>query len=216
MKFNLDNFSIVVLAQAHNPTILNPDFLKNNGIVDSSFTPNNIICTPPVAQVSYVEGISIMAEFEKLQFIDTEPKRIPFESPIPEIAAKYINVLPHVRYKAAGLNFIGHYLCKDKEFALSFLHHKFLKDGSWNTYGDEMPSLSLKFTYSLKKLKCTFSMETAELLRPNEPSLPIIAINANYHIDSSSIEENISFINNWQTQFDHFSKVISDTFPEEG
>ncbi len=214
MKFNLDNFSIVILAQAHNPTILNPDFLKNNGIIDASFTTNNVICTPPVAQVSYVEGISVIAEFEKLQFIDIELKRIPFESPISEIAAKYINVLPHVRYKAAGLNFIGHYLCKDKEFALSFLHHKFLKDGSWNTYGDEMPSISLKFAYSLKNIKCTISMKTAELLKPNEPSLPIIGISANYHIDSTSIEEIVSFINNWQTQFNHFSKIILDVFPE--
>ncbi|MBI5666248.1 MAG: hypothetical protein HZC49_14325 [Nitrospirae bacterium] len=214
MKFNLDNFSIVVLAQAHNPTVLNPDFLKNNKIIDPSFTPNNVICTPPVAQISYIEGLSIIAEFEKLQFIDTEPKRIPFESPIPEIANKYINVLPHVRYKAAGLNFIGHYLCKDKEFALSLLPRKFLKEGSWSTYGDETPSTNLKFTYSLKNIKCTISLETAELLRPNEPSLPILGINANYHIDSTSLEEIVSFINNWQTQFNHFSKVISDTFPE--
>jgi len=52
MNFNLDSFSIVVLAQAHNPSILNPDFLKNNGIIDPLFKPNNVIynviCTPPV------------------------------------------------------------------------------------------------------------------------------------------------------------------------
>lgn len=214
MKFNLDNFSIVVLAQAHNPTILNPDFLKNNGIIDASFTTNNVICTPPVAHVSYVEGISVMAEFEKLQFIDTEPKRIPFESPIPEVAKKYINVLPHVRYTSVGLNFIGHYLCKDKEFALSLLPHKFLKEGSWSTYGDSLPHVGLKFIYPLKNIKCTINMETAELVRSSEPPLPIIGINANYHIDSTSIEEIVSFVNNWQTPFNHFSKVISDTFPE--
>jgi hypothetical protein len=214
MKFNLDNFSIVVLAQAHNPTILNPDFLKNNKIIDPSFTPNNVICTPPVAQISYVEGISIIAEFEKLQFIDTDHKRIPFESPISEIAKNYIHVLPHVRYKAAGLNFVGHYRCKDKEFALSFLPHKFLKEGSWNTYGDTLPQVSLKFIYPLKNIKCTINMETVELLKSKEMSSPIIRINANYHIDSANIEEILPFINNWQTQFNHVLKILSDTFPE--
>ncbi len=120
MNFNLDNFSIVVLAQAHNPSILNPDFLKNNGIIAPSFKPNNVICTPPLSQVSYIEGLSIVAEFEKLQFIDIKKERIPFESPIPEIAIKYIKTLPHVQYTAVGLNFKAHYYCKDKEFAFFF------------------------------------------------------------------------------------------------
>lgn len=214
MNFNLDNFSIVVLAQAHNPSILNPDFLKNNGIIDLSFKPNNVICTPPVAQVSYVEGISIMAEFEKLQFIDTLKTRIPFESPIPEIAIKYIKTLPYVRYTAVGLNFMGHYLCKDNELALSFLPNKFLKDDSWHTFGDSLPKVGLKFTYSLKNLKCTVNMDTTELIRPKEPPLPIIGINTNYHFDSTNIEEITSFISNWKTQYNHFSKIILDTFLE--
>jgi hypothetical protein len=214
MNFNLDNFSIVVLAQAHNPSILNPDFLKNNGIIDPLFKPNNIICTPPVAQVSYVEGISIMAEFEKLQFIDTLKTRIPFESPVPEIAIKYIKILPYVRYTAVGLNFMGHYLCKDNELALSFLPNKFLKDGSWNTFGDSLPKVGLKFIYSLKNLKCTVNMDTTELIRPNELPQPIIGITANYHLDSNSMEEISSFISNWKTQFNHLSMIILDIFPE--
>lgn len=214
MNFGLNNFSIVILAQAHNPTILNPDFLKNQGIIESSFTPNNVICTPPVAQVTYKEGITIMAEFEKLQFIDTIPSRIPFESPIPEISKKYINALPHVRYTAVGLNFIGHYRCKDKEFALAFLPKKFLKDGAWNTYGDNIPYVGLKFIYKLKNVTCTLNLDTTEVILPNQQPLPIIGITANYHLDSINIEEIISFINEWKSQYNHLAKIILDTFPE--
>ncbi|MBM4141905.1 MAG: hypothetical protein FJ242_10600 [Nitrospira sp.] len=214
MNFNLDSFSIVILAQAHNPSILNPDFLRNQGIIDPSFKPNNIICTPPVAQVSYIEGVSIIAEFEKLQFIDSEPKRIPFESPILEIATKYINTLPHVRYTAVGLNYNGHYRCKDKEFALSFLPNKFLKEGSWATYGDSIPYIGLKFIYPLENIRCTINIDTTEVVRPNESPQTIIGITANYHLDSNNIEEIILFINNWKTQYNHFSKIILDTFLE--
>src|SRR4030043_307057 len=110
MNITLTNFSIVVLAQAHNPSILNPDFLKNNNIVSPTFTPKTVVCSMPVAQVVYDEGISILAEFERLQFIDTIPERIPGGSPIPEIAVRYVDTLPHVRYTAVGINFIGHYL----------------------------------------------------------------------------------------------------------
>src|SRR3989338_2693512 len=138
MNFNLDSFSIVILAQAHNPSILNPDFLKNQGIISNLLTPNKIICTPPVAQVSYVEGISITAEFDKLQFTDVSPKRIPLESPVPEISEKYIKTLPHVKYTAIGLNFIGHYTKKDNKLISSFLYNKFLKKDSWSSYGDSL------------------------------------------------------------------------------
>lgn len=214
MNFNLDNFSIVVLAQAHNPSILNPDFLKNNGIIDPSFTPNNVICTPPISQVSYIEGISVLAELEKLQFIDIKQERIPFDSPISEIAIKYIKTLPHVKYTAVGLNFKAPYHCKDKEFALSFLPNKFLKDGIWNSYGDHLPMVGLKFIYQLKNIRCTINMDTGSISRPNEPSQHVIGITANYHLDSTGMDEIISFIDNWKMQYNHFSKIVIDTFPE--
>lgn len=215
MNFNFDNFSIVILAQAHNPSILNPDFLKNQNIVDPSFTPNNVICTPPVAQVSYNEGISIIAEFEKLQFIDTVTSRIPYESPIQEIAKKYTIALPHVRYTAVGLNFMGHYRCKDKESAMLFLPNKFLKQGNWSTYGDGLPNVGLKFMYSIKNVRCTITMDTTELIKPNEHPQPIVGITANYHLDSINMEEISSFISDWKTHYNHLSKIILDVFSEE-
>lgn len=214
MNFNLDNFSIVVLAQAHNPSILNPDFLKNQNIIDPSFTPNNVICTPPVAQVSYQEGITIMAEFEKLQFIDKLSKRIPFESPIPDIAVNYIKTLPYVRYTAIGLNFVGHYRCKDKESASTLLPNKFLKEGKWSSYGDTPPDVGLKFVYRIGNVRCTINMDTTEVTKSNELPVPIIAITSNYHIDSANIEELTPFITNWKTQYNHFSDIVLNTLPE--
>ena len=216
MDFILDNFSIVVVAQAHNPSILNPDFLKVQGIVDPSFTPSNVICTPPVAQVSYKEGITIMAEFQKLQFIDAAAERIPFASPIHDIAIKYINTLPHVKYTAVGLNFAGHYLCKDKESALALLPSKFLKDGEWYSFGDTAPYVGIKFGYLIGNVRCTINFDTADNpIHPSKPPSPIIAITSNYHIDSTNIEEMNSFISNWKTQYDHFLKVVRNTLPED-
>lgn len=215
MNFTLNNFSIVVLAQANNPSILNPDFLRNQKIVDSSFTPKNVICTPPVAQVSYQEGITIMAEFEKLQFIDTVSERIPFESPIPEIAVNYIKTLPHVRYTAAGLNFIGHYRCKDKESALALLPNKFLREGKWSSYGDILTGVGIKFGYLIGSVRCTVNMDTTDLKRPNEPPAPVIAITSNYHLDTAEIKEITFFITDWKLQFNHFSNIVLNTFPEE-
>lgn len=214
MNFTLDNFSIVVLAQANNPSILNPDFLKNQKIVDPSFTLSNAICTPPVAQVSYKEGITIMAEFEKLQFTDADTKRIPFESPITDIALNYIKALPHVRYTAVGINFVSHYLCKDRATAAGLLPAKFLKEGKWASYGDTAPFVGIKFTYLVGNIRCTINFDTTDAIRTNEAPISVIAITANYHIDSANIEEISAIITNWKTQYKHFSNIVLDALPE--
>jgi len=214
MRINLTNFSIVVLAQAHNPSILNPDFLKNNKIVDSDFTPKDFFCTPPIAQVSFNEGISIIAEFERLQFIDIVPERIPYSSPIPEIATRYISVLPHVKYTTAGINFIGHYLFKDKNSAKSFIVDKFIKEGTWLSFGDELNNLGLKFVYFSGKIKNTISMDTAELIHTKNP---VILVNANYNLDvkENNIQEIKSFISDWKILNERFTNFLEKIFPRD-
>ncbi len=57
-------------------------------------------------------------------------------------------------------------------------------------------------------------MDTGSISRSNEPSQPIIGITANYHLDSTSMDEIVSFIDNWKIQYNHFSKIVIDTFPE--
>jgi len=215
MKINITNFSIVVLAQSNNPSILNPDFLKNNKIVDSSFTPKKVICTPPISEVTFSEAISIIAEFERIQFIDTNIQRIPDDSPIPEIAKKYIEVLRHVRYIATGINFTGHYLCPDKDFAESFLLKRFIKEGEWLSIGDTVQA-GLKFIYSFGETKNTISIDSAELIKSENEKNPIILFNVNCHHDTkdNGIDKIKSFISNWQIQFERFNNFIEKILPE--
>lgn len=215
MKFNLTNFSIVVLAQAHNPSILNPDFLKNNEIVDAGFTPKDVICTPPFAHVSFDEGISIVAEFENLQFIDTVSERIPHGSQIPEIAGRYISILPHVRYTAAGINFIGHYLWEDANRVRSFIQDKFIKEGDWLSTGDKLTNIGLKFVFLFGNIKCTISVESTEMNKAENEKVPVILLNANYNLDvkDNNIQEIKSFISDWKTQNERFTNFLEKIFP---
>lgn len=217
MKLDLTNFSIVVIAQANNPSILNPDFLRINSIVDASFTPTNVICTQPVAQVSYAEGVSIIADFERLQFVDTELKRIPNDSPIPKIATQYIKVLPQVRYTAAGINFTGHIVCKDLESARNIVLEKFIKDGPWLGYGDKGPQIGLKFAYIFDKVKSTIAIDATEMVKSDTDKQPVILVNANYHIDvkGNAIDEIGSFVSNWHVQYDRLNDFIKEIFPGE-
>ena len=217
MKIDLANFSIVVVAQAHNPSILNPDFLINNKIVDASFTPKDVYCTPPISQVSFDEGISIIAEFERLQFVDHVSERIPHKSQIAEIATRYISVLPHVRYTAVGINFTGHYLWENTNSACSFISNKFIREVPCLSSGDGLTNVGLKFIYLFGKIKCTISIESTERIREENKRIPVILINANYNLDvkDNNIQEIISFISDWKTQNERFTNFLEKAFTRD-
>jgi hypothetical protein len=213
----LTHFSVVVLAQAHNPTILNPDFLKHNNIVSEKFTVKNFICTPPIAQVSYAEGISIVAEFEKIQFIDETAERLPNQSPIPTIAIKYIETLPHVNYTAAGINFMGHFKFKNAESVRTFIIKKFVKGGPWLLSKDEIVDVGLNFVYSDGNMKRTININPGEYKKAGNEPIPVIALRYNQHFeakdkDRRSIE---AFIADWEKAFSQYAIFDKQIFAGE-
>lgn len=216
MKIALSNFSIVVLAQAHNPTILNPDFLRNNQIVSEAWTPKTVICTQPVAQVVYEEGISIVAEFERLQFVDTVVNRIPETSPLPEIAIGYIQTLPHVRYKAVGLNFSGSRVFENRWAASSFISKRFIKSGPWLPPG-ETTEIGLTFGSSIEGIKRSITLKPGTISRPEGELSNGILVNANYHLDirEGDVDSLKSFILGWQALFAHLQEFTNVVFGEE-
>ena len=107
MSRKLLQFSIVVLATDHNPTILNPDFLRLQEIVPADWgwdLASPPITTPPFATVQYESGVSISVESNKLQVADNKITE-PTESKIIAMVKRYVAVIPHVRYTAVGINF---------------------------------------------------------------------------------------------------------------
>lgn len=63
-------FSVVVVANDHNPTILNPDFLERQQIVPQTWgwkVADPAITTPPFAMVVYDSGVTVSVEPNKLQ-----------------------------------------------------------------------------------------------------------------------------------------------------
>ena len=142
MEYRFSEFTIVVLATANNPSILNPDFLRINEIVDKAFNPVESISTPPVSHVKYKEKVAITVDAERLTFVDADEDRILLGSPVPSIAEKYIEVLRHVPYKAVGINFNGYYDCSHVD-PRQYILNKFIKKGPWNEYEGAGPTHEL-------------------------------------------------------------------------
>ncbi|MBF0592985.1 MAG: hypothetical protein HQL02_12950 [Nitrospirae bacterium] len=229
MNLDLTSYSIVILGKRHNPSILNPDFLRHSEIVKASMTPKDVLCSATVSHVVYREGVSIVADYERLQFIDEDKIRIPYDSQIPCIADRYIDVLPHVNYTAAGINFTGHYVYETREMALFFLKKTFIKEGPWLHLGSGLMEAGLKFVYYFDDVSCTISLEVTDIAATHEHSnseddsqdrgsllkaVPAIDVRANYHLDAKEAElKRIkTFILSWQTCFEKLLRFLDEVF----
>jgi len=132
-KFQIKELTIVLVARSHNPSILNPDFLRYNHIVPENWNvKQKPICIEPMAQVVFENGIQITAELDKVIFLElTKDGKDIDEVKIPEIALSYINVIPHVNYTAVGINPRGHLAFETADDAENFIMATFANIDPW-------------------------------------------------------------------------------------
>jgi hypothetical protein len=175
------NASVVVAAEAHNPTILHPAFLEARNIVPADWKPSEVVCTPPVAMVKYNgEELVISVDMARLQVIDNSPGDQPERSPAAEVAAKYITELPHVNYKAVGVNFT---VFSPLESAERWLLERFLKpDGSWQEqYAPK--AIGLRFVFALPDGTLTLRVDAGTVKRREQSERFGVLVNANCNYD---------------------------------
>ncbi|HOC38383.1 MAG TPA: hypothetical protein PKJ77_03820, partial [Thermodesulfobacteriota bacterium] len=134
----------------------------------------------------------------------------------PNIATKYIQTLPHVRYIAAGINFDGHCLFSDSKSASAFISEKFIKAGPWLTT-DQNADISITFAYPYNNKKKSISLRPGEISQSNGERLPGILVNANYHFGIAESELNLleSFVASWHDPYRDFEHFTMEVFGEE-
>lgn len=207
--------SCIVTAESHNPTILNRDWLEINGIVQNGWgwdIASAPITTPPLAKVEYDSGVSIILETGRLIVKAVSEDEDSLQR-IQEIACNYVNVLPHIPYKAVGNN-----IKKLVEFdqAKSLILDKLILNGPWKT--DSTSSATVKFVYGLDRLNSfkNVGLEAGVYQRIEDDqaeaeSREAILFSFNYHRpgEQGSIKESIvSAIECFRNDFDdHFNYI---------
>ena len=102
---NLIGSSCVVVANRHNPSILNPDWLSGMKIVDAEReTAEPITVTPAFARCAHSNDVEIALDPGKLTVNLSRDNR-ELSSELPKIAGRYARTLKHVPCKHQGNNF---------------------------------------------------------------------------------------------------------------
>ncbi len=178
----LVELAIVVAANQNNPSILNADFLKYNGIVDKSWVAGQAAMTTPVfSQVVYPNGVSVTSVPDKLVFVQqfASDKQ---SDVVSEIAKNYINVLPHVEYRQVGINpKLLAMMSSPSTGDTQFVVKNFLMPGQWQSFGKIGPKAGIRLIFNLEQSTLTLSIEEGAVqTRPNDHGL---IFEANFHRD---------------------------------
>ena len=215
MDKRLAQFSIVVVAAAHNPTIMNPDFLKTQKIVGEDWElAEPPLTSLPFSSVQFTNGISITVEQNKLQIADSQSND-PSQSIIADVVKKYILVVPHVKYTAVGINFNAFVEFENPE---NYIISKFLKDGPWNESPNLVSELGLKFVYSVHDGRLILSLNTGSAKKntaDGEEEKSILMASGNFHRDIVAEKDKhlsdhvINFLNYIESDWDKFDEIFS-------
>jgi hypothetical protein len=212
--------AIVVAADNLNPTILNPDFLKYSGIVPADWElARSPLYTNQMAQVIFQNGVSLVAQPDRIMFLEAIGNKADTDVQVAEIARKYIGILQQVKYQAIGINLRGYVSCKGEAGeAHQFLTQTLLSSGSWQDFGQEPVQTSINFVYTLKESRFNLSVNEATLQFPEEQTLPVILFSGNFSYaldekaDSERVEKIAQIIGNWQSDLDAYRDLINTKF----
>ena len=185
MIYNIYEFTIVLIGELHNPTIINQDFLTIQNIIPEEWgweVAEPIIITPPLVRIPYKTDVLIKVEPNRAVF--NENREVdPTKSELLHIAKSYVNTLKHIRYKAVGLNFK---IVSEHPDPKSFITKKFYKKGEWFENTKKLSGIGITLRYDLNETKATFKLDSgfAEHRESDQKEIKeVILGSANFHND---------------------------------
>ena len=214
----LIELSVVLVADSNNPSIVNPDFLKYNEIVDAGFEVQDFpISTPAFSQVAYKNGITVTSDPARVLIQQTrELTRANVMSP--GIAKRYLQCVPHVPYRAIGINPKGfrRILGQKPNVTANMLRDK----GSWMSFQDVNPDVRLKAIYRCYGKVISLDVMSTQRTE-NDQNVPGVMFQANIHRDlaetnaASRIRFLQSVLDAWESELEDFRNLTSNFYEEK-
>lgn len=176
----------VLIASSHNPSIINPEFLRKQRIVPSGWEPVQSIVTPTGSSVLYNSNVRFTTDHTRLE-IRQDTENIPgFHNEVFTIASRLLKVLPHPAYKRLGMNW---QVSIQKAEPSLWLRERFLVKGAWTSVVTPPIGLSLTLQYQDNSANCNIALAGAVIEQGNER---YDAISANVNFDHAVSEPKVA------------------------
>ncbi len=216
----IQELAIIIAAPNHTPTLLTPDFLKATGVVPIDWElarPPKL--TPAIAQVSFTNGINIIAQPGTITFIESLTANPTKQLEIPTLARKYVEILSNVNYQAVSIN-IRTFVTFDEsvEYAARKYITSFLNKGEWSNFGIAPVIASINLSYTLENRPLNLSIIEAQLQLPDKPAQSTVLFTGNftYEIQGETAGEKqqhlFQLIDNYQPDLSDYKELVNNKF----
>lgn len=149
-------FSVVIAANSHNPTILNADFLRHNGIVGGNWQPTEDCLTSPLfSRVAFNGGLEVQADPMRVKFEQTGDALVADSLVCASAAKGYLKTVPHVPYVATGVNV----KCVLQNLPLHRVSGLFASSKDWTMFHSVVPRFELKAIYEMTGKSMTLDVQ---------------------------------------------------------
>jgi hypothetical protein len=220
-ELQITKLSFVILARSHNPSLLNPDFLKINNIINQNWiTLSPTFSTEQLSQVIFKNGISIVLQPDRLIINqDFEDDFNDNNVLLADIASKYLKTLPHINYVALGINSTIFVPFDNEERVNNYITDTLLRSGDWKDYPNSTLEVSSTFIYSFDSYTININLSKAiktEDEKPNEKTFGLLFagnIHRDINLDMTSTERIaplIEQIEHWHNDFKTYLSIIND------
>jgi len=198
--------NVVILAKSHNPSILNPDFLRINDIVPPDWEPKEVLTTPAFATVRYPANVVFLLDQERLEVRKECDTSFQDNYDVHNFAANYIKVLPHVSYTSVGLNW---HISMEMEGPENFITKKFVRPETWKDSGAELLHSSVKLSFQVENGICNIDFSPGKAKVPGREFYPAVIINVNFHCGGPFPQDQIvAIIKEWKKREDYLKELI--------
>ena len=214
----LIELSIVLLAESNNPSIVNPDFLLRNGIIDETWKLKApAVATPVLAELIYEGGLSVRADPERIAFVQELDGTSLADCVCPTMAEVYVGAVPHVPYKAVGIN--PRFFVESGDAGAAPVSSLLDGQGSWLTSNDSAPVVRITATFPLAAGRLAMEVGGAEILSPDGKPAYGVSFRANAHRElgqsdqSSRIGALTSIVRSWEGDVKESREIVCKFVP---
>ncbi|BDA76513.1 hypothetical protein CAL7716_106790 (plasmid) [Calothrix sp. PCC 7716] len=220
-EVKVQEFGIIVAIEDNKPSVMNADFMKYSGIVPESWElARQPIFTQNLTQVVYTNGVSIIAEPNRVIFVESLEGKEVKDIIVAAIAERYVKMLPNAKYQGLGVNPRGYvgFEGAEEDAARKFISERLFAPGAWQEAGTEPVRSTVNLVYSYERAQHFLTINEAALRNPDESTTPIVLFSGSfsYEVSGSTSEEKLNNLlkamGNWQTDLQEFSDLINHKF----
>ncbi len=214
-KLKLIELSVVLVADSNNPSILNPDFLHYNKIVDKDYeVQGSPVSTPAFSQVVFKNGVRVTSAPDRVIF--TQDGTLDEENIVsPAIAKRYVEHIRHVPYNAIGIN--------PKRFVSgqypNAVAEMLQEGGSWTKFKGMLPEVQLRTIYNDNERKIILDIAGARRAENSESKSGML-FQANIHRDLKETDVKLRIkhlfllLDSWKNELKDFFELTDMYFKE--